>query len=120
MNLFRSEEHIERWLGVREPGATIGIATLSDLAHAWWDDRLAPDWRPHTPEQNGAIRGRPGLDGESGTLPWDAAVDPAAAAAGWAREFAARRTRTSMSGGQAAGRMPPGRCSRTPSFARAS
>ncbi len=69
MNLFRSEEHIERWLGVREPGATIGIATLSDLAHAWWDDRLAPDWGPHTPEQNGAILGRPGLVDEFWTLP---------------------------------------------------
>jgi hypothetical protein len=55
MNLFRSEEHIERWLGEREPGATIGVAKLSELAHAWWSDRLAPDWQPHTRAQNQAI-----------------------------------------------------------------
>ena len=33
MNLFRSEEHIERWLGGREPGATISVAKLAELAH---------------------------------------------------------------------------------------
>jgi len=64
MNLFRSEEHIERWLGTREAGATITIDKLSELAHAWWDDRLAPDWRPHTPEQNQEILDRLGLTGE--------------------------------------------------------
>ncbi len=69
MNLFRSGEHIARWLGDREPGATIGVTKLSDLAHAWWDDRLAPDWRPHTREQNAAILERLGLVGEFWTLP---------------------------------------------------
>ena len=29
MNLFRSEEHIARWLGGREPGATIPVAKLA-------------------------------------------------------------------------------------------
>ena len=47
MNLFRSEEHIDRWLAEREPGATITISQLSELAHAWWSDRLDPDWHPH-------------------------------------------------------------------------
>src|SRR5207302_42231 len=42
MNLFRSEEHITCWLGGRTPGATISIAKLSELAHAWWGDRVAP------------------------------------------------------------------------------
>ena len=55
MNLFRSEEHIERWLDGRAPGATIPVAKLSDLAHAWWGDRLADDWRPRTREQNQAL-----------------------------------------------------------------
>jgi hypothetical protein len=64
MSLFRSEEHIARWLGGREPGATITAAKLSELAYAWWDDRLAPDWRPHTREQNAAILERLGLSGE--------------------------------------------------------
>jgi len=69
MNLFRSEEHIARWLDGRAPGATISIAKLSELAHAWWNDRLAPDWRPHTREQNAAILERLGLHGEFWTLP---------------------------------------------------
>jgi hypothetical protein len=64
MNLFRSEEHIERWLGGRKPGATIPVTTLCDLARAWWDDRLSADWAPHTREQNMAILDRLGLTGE--------------------------------------------------------
>ena len=64
MNLFRSEGHIERWLGAREPGATIPVGKLSELAHAWWSDRLAPGWQPHTPEQNQAILDRLGLSGD--------------------------------------------------------
>ena len=63
MNLLRSEEHIDRWLAGRAPGATIPIAKLAELAYAWWDDRLSPDWRPHTREQNQAILERLGLTG---------------------------------------------------------
>jgi hypothetical protein len=55
MNLFRSEEHIRRWLGERRPGATIGVTKLSELARCWWGDRLAGDWHPHTREHNQAI-----------------------------------------------------------------
>jgi hypothetical protein len=69
MNLFRSEEHIARWLAGREPGATIPVTKLSELAHAWWDDRLSPDWIPHTREQNMAILERLGLRGEFRQLP---------------------------------------------------
>jgi hypothetical protein len=68
MNLFRSEEHIARWLGPRQPGATITVAKLSELAHAWWSDRLDPAWRPHTREQNQAILDGLGLSGEFWTL----------------------------------------------------
>jgi hypothetical protein len=69
MNLFRSEEHIERWLGVREPGATIGVGKLSELAHAWWGDRLSPEWRPRTRELNQAVLDRLGLTGQFWQLP---------------------------------------------------
>jgi hypothetical protein len=69
MNLFRSEEHIARWLGPRAPGATITVSKLSELAHAWWDDRLSPEWVPHTREQNQAILDRVGLTGEFWQLP---------------------------------------------------
>jgi hypothetical protein len=69
MNLFRSEEHIARWLGSRPPGATITVTKQSELAHAWGADRLAPDWRPHTREKNAAILERLGLTGPLWQLP---------------------------------------------------
>jgi hypothetical protein len=68
MLVFRSEAHLQRWLAGRTPGATLSIAQLSDLAHAWWGDRLAPDRRPHTRDQNQAILDRLGLTGESWRL----------------------------------------------------
>ena len=69
MNLFRSEEHIQRWLGGRSPGATISVTKLSELAHAWWVDRLSDDWQPHTRDQNQAILDRLGLTGPFWRLP---------------------------------------------------
>ena len=64
MNLFRSEEHVDNWLGGRTPGATIMIRQLCELAHDWWGDRLDPEWQPHTREQNQAILEDVGLTGE--------------------------------------------------------
>ena len=69
MNLFRSEEHVTRWLAGREPGATIPVAQLSELAHAWWGDRLSPDWRPRTRDESQAILDRLGLTGDFWRLP---------------------------------------------------
>jgi hypothetical protein len=69
MNLFRSEEHVERWLGGREPGATIPVSQLGELAQAWWEDRVEPDWRPHSRSQNQAILERVGLTGDFWRLP---------------------------------------------------
>ena len=69
MNLFRSEEHIARWLDGREPGATITVGKLFELAHAWWDDRLSTNWRPHTRDENQAILDRLGLTGDFWRLP---------------------------------------------------
>ena len=64
MNLFRSEEHIERWLGGREPGATISATKLAELAHAWWGTRLSPDWRPRSSDESTKILERLGLAGD--------------------------------------------------------
>ena len=61
MNLFRSEEHVNRWLGGRPPGATLTVTKLSELAHVWWEDRLSPDWTPHSREQNQALLQQLGL-----------------------------------------------------------
>lgn len=68
MNLFRSEEHIAKWLGERETGVTISVSKLSQLSYAWYSDRLAPDWQPHTREQNQAILDRLGLTGDFWSL----------------------------------------------------
>jgi hypothetical protein len=69
MNLFRSEEHIERWLGRRMPGATISLTKVIELGLAWYADRLESDWRPHTRDQNQAILNRLDLRGEFWRLP---------------------------------------------------
>jgi len=71
MNLFRSEEHVTRWLesAGHEPGETISSAKLGELAQAWWSDRLAPDWVPRTREESQAILDRLGLTGEFWQLP---------------------------------------------------
>jgi hypothetical protein len=69
MNLFRSEEHIARWLGTRKPGATITAQILCDLAHAWWDTRLDPNWTPRTRDANQGILDRLGLVGPFWRLP---------------------------------------------------
>ena len=61
MNLFRSEEHITNWLGTRNAGTTIPVTTLSELAHAWWGDRIDPNWQPRTQAQNQAILNDLGL-----------------------------------------------------------
>ncbi len=55
MNLFRSEEHVQRWLAGRRPGMTLPVTTLAALADAWWGDRLDPDWQPHSRQHNQAI-----------------------------------------------------------------
>ena len=63
MLLFRSEDHVDRWLAGRGQGAVISSSKLADLAAAWWHDRLSPDWQPHTREQNQAILDDLGLTG---------------------------------------------------------
>ena len=47
----------------------MSVTTLCDLADAWWRDRLAPDWCPHTREENQAILDRLGLTGDFWRLP---------------------------------------------------
>jgi hypothetical protein len=69
MNLFRSEEHIARWLRTRVPGITIPAQLACDLAHAWWDTRLQPDWHPRARAENQAILDSLGLTGTFWTLP---------------------------------------------------
>jgi hypothetical protein len=64
MLVFRSEDHVARWLAGRPAGASIPVSKLAELAEAWWWDRLDPDWQPHSREQNQSILDRVGLTGD--------------------------------------------------------
>lgn len=57
--------HYQGWWRV----APIPAEKLGELAHAWWDDRLSPDWQPHTRDGNQAILDRLGLTGDFWRLP---------------------------------------------------
>jgi hypothetical protein len=63
MLIFRSEDHLDRWLGDRPPGTVMAIDTLAELANAWWGDRLAADWCPRTRLESQAILEGLGLVG---------------------------------------------------------
>ena len=65
MRLFRSEEHVDRWLE-REGFPAGGFLTpeqLWELARAWYANLMAPDWRRRTPEEAQAFFDRLGLTG---------------------------------------------------------
>lgn len=71
IRLFCSREHAEQWTTEHAPGhGYIAEAhTVWDLAQAWYGDRLAPDFTPHTREHNQALLDERGLDGEFWRLP---------------------------------------------------
>jgi hypothetical protein len=47
-----------------EAGSVLSIDQAAQLAHAWYAQKLAPDWRRHTPEEATALFARLGLDPE--------------------------------------------------------
>jgi hypothetical protein len=65
MLLFRSEEHVTRWTEERRTGfgAILTPQQGWQLATAWFDDRLSPDWRRKTPKESRAIFEGIGLTG---------------------------------------------------------
>ena len=69
MNLFRSEEHVNRWLDGRQHGSTLSVGKLSELAHAWWGNRVDADWRPRSRAENETILINLGLIDDFWTLP---------------------------------------------------
>jgi hypothetical protein len=65
MLLFRSEEHVDRWIADRgsERGGLLTADQLWGLADAWYGDRMAPGWRRRTPDEAQAVFERLGLTG---------------------------------------------------------
>jgi hypothetical protein len=57
MLLFRSEEHVDRWVegGGGPRGATMSVEQQWHLAQAWFENRMASDWRRPTAEEARAV-----------------------------------------------------------------
>ncbi len=70
MLLFGSEEHLDRWCRSRHlpRGATMTPEQCWRLAHAWFRDKLKPEWRRHTLEEAEALFAALGLTGEFWSL----------------------------------------------------
>lgn len=66
MLLFRSEEHARRWRDAHHPPAStiLSLEQTARLAHAWYANKLAPDWRRHTVEEAEALFAELALDPE--------------------------------------------------------
>ena len=66
MLLFRSEEHAKVWRERTKPPAhsVLPIERATALAHAWYRNKLDPDWRRFTTEEAEAIFDDLGLDPE--------------------------------------------------------
>jgi hypothetical protein len=66
MLAFRSEEHVNRWreLSCLAKGALFAPEQLWRLAHAWYADRMSPDWRRKTPDEAEAVFAEIGLTGD--------------------------------------------------------
>jgi hypothetical protein len=66
MLAFRSEAHVDRWREQRclAPGAVFSLDQCWRLAHAWYANRMAPDWRRKTPEEAEALFTDLGLAGD--------------------------------------------------------
>jgi hypothetical protein len=71
MSLFRSEEHVNRWLASTKlaKGAVLPIRQVWDLARAWYADPRRPDWKPRTRDENQAVLSSVGLTGDFWQLP---------------------------------------------------
>lgn len=65
MLLFRDEGHIERWCRARDltPGAALTPEQGWQLAVAWYQNKLSPEWRRHTVEEAEAVLASIGLRG---------------------------------------------------------
>ena len=65
MLLFRAEEHIETWCRQwsQPRGSVLTIPQAWQLAHAWYANKMEPDWRRATLEETEALFETLGLTG---------------------------------------------------------
>lgn len=65
MLLFRDEEHVDQWCGVRDlpRGAIITPDQAWQLANGWYRNKAKADWRRHTLEETEALLDSIGLTG---------------------------------------------------------
>ena len=70
MLLFRSEEHVNRWCSSWgfPQGATLSPMQTWQLAHAWYRNKVRPDWRRHTLAETEAMMAEIGLTGPEWNL----------------------------------------------------
>jgi hypothetical protein len=65
MTLFKSEEHLGRWLKARNAprGSVMSLEQAWRLAMAWYRDPRDPQWRPETREEQQRVIDGVGLRG---------------------------------------------------------
>ena len=70
MLIFRSEEHVDRWLEARDlpRGALLTPRVAWLLAKEWYKDKLHAQWRRHTLEETEELFRTLQLNGEFWTL----------------------------------------------------
>ena len=70
MLAFRSEEHVDRWCASRDltRGGLLTPDQAWRLAHAWFKNKVQPDWRRHTLEEAEALLADIGLTGSFWSL----------------------------------------------------
>ena len=63
MSLFRSEEHVDRWLQAsgNQRGEVVPLRQVWELAKAWYADPRDPAWRPRTRDESQAVLRSVGL-----------------------------------------------------------
>ncbi|HUF52778.1 MAG TPA: hypothetical protein VMR52_03250 [Dehalococcoidia bacterium] len=66
MLLFRSEEHVARWLEQRQmkPGSIFTVDQGWSMARIWYGDRLSPEYRRPSAAEAEAIFAKLGLGGD--------------------------------------------------------
>ena len=71
MSLFRSEEHVDRWLKktANQCGAVLSLEQVWRLSKAWYQDPRKPTWRLRTRDESQGVLRSVGLTDPFWELP---------------------------------------------------